>query len=82
MVKCLCERAGSSSIRALFDNVDQLITYEQLSKWTALSRSTLEKYVQRNEIPAIRLNARCLRFRVGDIKDWLLSKRKGGNHDG
>ncbi len=61
----------------LFDNVDQLITYEQLCKMTGLSRSTLEKYVQKLEIPFLRFNHRCIRFRVGDIRNWLLSKQKG-----
>lgn len=66
----------------LFDNSEQLLTYEQLAEWIQLSRSTLEKYVHRLEIPFIRLNARCVRFLVKDIENWLLSKRKGDSFYG
>lgn len=66
----------------LFDNSEQLLTYEQLAKWTQLSRSTLEKYVHRLEIPFVRINGRSVRFLVKDIKNWLLSKRKGDNFYG
>ena len=62
---------------SLFDNSEQLLTYEQLAEWTQISRSTLEKYVHRMEIPFIRFNERCVRFSLKDIKNWLLSKRKG-----
>jgi len=61
----------------LFENLDQLLTYEQLSGWLNLSVSTLEKYVHRHEIPTVRLNTKTVRFHVGDIKAWLLSKSKG-----
>ena len=69
--------ALSQDQRTLFDNPELLLTYDQLSKWIQLSRSTLEKYVHRSEIPFIRINARCVRFLVKDIKTWLLSKKEG-----
>ena len=79
MLNTVIEVPLNGSDDGLFENLDQLITYEQLSKWMGLSRSTLEKYVHRLEIPFIRINARCVRFLVRDIKNWLLSKRKGDN---
>ena len=66
----------------LFDNLDQLITYEQLSKWLCISVSTLEKYVHRREIPAIKLNAKVVRFRVEDVKNWLHGRTIGVQDNG
>ena len=61
----------------LFDNFEQLLNYEQLSQWLGLSVSTLQKYVHRREIPVVRFNSRNLKFRVADIRNWLLEKSKG-----
>ena len=61
----------------LFDNSDQLITYEQLSSWLRISIKTLERYVHRRYIPVVKLNTKTVRFRVGDVKKWLLSKSIG-----
>lgn len=63
----------------LFDNLDQLLTYEQLSLWLGLSVRTLEKYVHRSEIPFVKLK-RSVRFRVCDIENWLQSKTIGEKH--
>ncbi len=61
----------------LFENLDGLLTYAQMSEWLGLSKSTLEKYVHRRQIPFVRLNAKTIRFQVDDIRNWLRSKRKG-----
>ncbi len=63
----------------LFDNLDQLLTYEQLSQWLGLSVRTLEKYVHRSEIPFVKLK-RSVRFRIHDIEIWLQSKTIGEKH--
>ena len=63
-----------------FDNLDQLLTYEQVSKWLNLSVSTLTKYVHRNEIPFIKLGNRTVRFESSEVRSWLLSKKIGDGH--
>ena len=73
------ENSNISTI-SLFDNAEQLVTYEQLSQWLGVSRRTLEKYVHRREIPFIKFNSRTIRFRVGEIKNWLQSKSNGANY--
>ena len=64
----------------LFDNQEHLLTYEQLSMWLNISVSTLEKYVHRNEIPAVRIGRKALRFLRSDIQQWLQSKKIGVLH--
>ncbi len=63
--------------KELFENLDRLLTYDQMSEWLGLSKSTLEKYVHRRQIPVVRLNAKTIRFQSEDIRNWLRSKRKG-----
>ena len=71
----------SSSVSAsLLENSKQLLTYEQLSSWLGLSVSSLEKYVHRNEIPAVRISRKAIRFRVSDIEHWLQSKKIGESY--
>lgn len=61
----------------LFENLGDILTYNQLSSWIGLSKSTLEKYVHRREIPIIRISAKTIRFNAEDIRNWLRSKKEG-----
>lgn len=69
--------ADDSALITLFENFDDLLTYDELSKWLKTPKSTLEKYVHRREIPYIQITRKNIRFHVGTIKKWLLEKSKG-----
>ena len=61
----------------LFENFDQLLTYEQTSMWLGLSKSALTKYVHRKQIPYLKLGNKTVRFKVGDVHEWIQSKKIG-----
>lgn len=54
---------------------DALLNFQTVVALTALSRSTIQARIARNEFPQpIRLGSRCTRFRAGDIQAWLMAQ--------
>jgi excisionase family DNA binding protein len=49
----------------------QLIGVRELARLTGLSVGTLYHLVSQQRIPVIRISRRCIRFRPGDIEDWI-----------
>jgi excisionase family DNA binding protein len=52
---------------------NEYLTKEDLRNLLKISRSTLDLYMKRNEVPYIKLQRRVL-FRRADIDKWLESK--------
>ncbi len=50
---------------------DEMITYAEVRRMTALPLGTLYALVARRQIPHVRLGPRLVRFRRGEIEAWL-----------
>lgn len=52
--------------------IEQLLTPEQVSAITGLAEQTLAHYRVSGGGPAyIRISARCIRYREGDLRQWI-----------
>jgi len=52
----------------------KLLSIQEVSDITGISVGTLYHWVREKRIPVVRLSARCVRFRLSDIEDWLAQK--------
>jgi excisionase family DNA binding protein len=55
----------------------RLAGYRELASYLTVPESTLRTWVQRDQIPHLRLSAHCVRFNLDAIDGWLASKRRG-----
>ncbi|HNT36671.1 MAG TPA: helix-turn-helix domain-containing protein [bacterium] len=53
---------------------EKLMTLDNLAEYLNLSRRTVYRLLQEKDLPAYRIGSH-LRFRRGDIDDWLQTKR-------
>jgi excisionase family DNA binding protein len=51
-----------------------LLNTRELAALTGFSEGTLRHWVSEQKIPVVRLSARCVRFRLSDIEEWLAGK--------
>lgn len=60
---------------------DAQIRLQTVIAMVGLKTSTIYKRMGEGDFPppAARHNARCVRWRAGDIKDWLAARSKPGN---
>lgn len=49
-----------------------LLTVREVSSLTGLSVGTLYHLVSQQRIPVVRLSARCIRFRLSDLEEWIV----------
>jgi excisionase family DNA binding protein len=54
--------------------MEALLTVNEVSQLTQLSVGTLYHLISQRRIPVVRLSARCVRFRLSDIEEWLAGK--------
>jgi excisionase family DNA binding protein len=48
-----------------------LLNTRELAALTGFSEGTLRHWVSEMRVPVVRLSARCVRFRLSDIEEWL-----------
>lgn len=48
-----------------------LLTIREVSAMTRISVGTLYHWVSERRIPVVRLSARCIRFRLTDLEEWI-----------
>jgi excisionase family DNA binding protein len=53
------------------------LSARELAALTGFSEGTLRHWVSQHRIPVVRLSARCVRFRMSDIEEWLAGKVVG-----
>ena len=53
---------------------DRLLTIKELSELTQLAVGTLYRLSSEGRIPTVHLSARCIRFRLSDLRRWIESK--------
>jgi len=46
----------------------------EVAALTGFSEGTLRHWVSQRRIPVVRLSARCVRFRISDIQEWLAAQ--------
>ncbi len=51
-----------------------LLNTRELAALTGFSEGTLRHWVSEMRLPVVRLSARCVRFRLSDIEEWLAGK--------
>lgn len=54
-----------------------LVNTRELAALTGFSEGTLRHWVSEMRVPVVRLSARCVRFRLSDIEEWLAGKVVG-----
>jgi excisionase family DNA binding protein len=54
-----------------------LLNTRELAALTGFSEGTLRHWVSEKRVPVVRFSARCVRFRLSDIQDWLAGKVVG-----
>jgi excisionase family DNA binding protein len=54
-----------------------LLNTRELAVLTGFSEGTLRHWVSEKRVPVVRFSARCVRFRLSDIQDWLAGKFVG-----
>ena len=52
-----------------------LLSVDQVAELTGLARGTIYHYASSARIPYVRLSARCIRFELAAIEDWIAAKR-------
>jgi len=57
----------------------ELLTIEEVAKFTGLSVGTLYHWVSEKRIPVVRFSPRCIRFRWCDLEAWLQTKTEFPN---
>lgn len=58
-----------------------LIDIGELSALTGISGGTLYHWAAAGKLPCVRLSARCLRFRLEDVHNWIDSLMEPVKHD-
>jgi excisionase family DNA binding protein len=58
-------------------NKKLLLNTRELAELTGFSEGTLRHWVSQKRLPVVRLSARCVRFRLDDVQEWLASKVDG-----
>ncbi len=63
--------------------VDVMLTYQQAASMIGVPVGTLYAWVHNRAIPHVRLGARLVRFRRGDLRQWLEERTVDGHraHD-
>ena len=56
---------------AALSTAEELLTYPQLAKRLKVQRTSLQAMVTARKIPAIRLSAKCVRFRWSEVEAAL-----------
>jgi len=51
-----------------------LLNTRELAALTGFSPGTLRHWVSEGRVPVLRFSARCVRFRLSDIEEWLAGK--------
>jgi excisionase family DNA binding protein len=51
-----------------------LLNCRELAALTGFSEGTLRHWVSEGRLPVVRFSARCVRFRLSDIQEWLAGK--------
>lgn len=54
-----------------------LLNTRELAALIGFSEGTLRHWVSESRLPFLRLSARCVRFRLSDIQEWLAGKVVG-----
>ena len=63
-------------IRKLADNLDLLLTRDQVQARFGITRRFLELAAWRGDgPPMVKLTGRSVRYRLGDVKDWIATRR-------
>jgi excisionase family DNA binding protein len=54
--------------------MEALLTIREVSELTNLSVGTLYHWISEGRIPVVRFSKRCVRFRKGDIEEWIAAR--------
>lgn len=54
---------------------EALLNMRVVADWIGLKYETLKKKVQANDIPHVRISARCVRFEKNAILEWIVERR-------
>jgi len=55
------------------NNEKKFLSYKDLSQYLNVPIGTLYFWVNQKQIPHIRLGARCVRFDLSEIQNWIIS---------
>jgi excisionase family DNA binding protein len=58
--------------------IEPLIGIRDAASVLGLSEDTIYRWVERGELPFIRLGTRQIRFRLSDLESWIISRTEGG----
>ncbi len=59
--------------------MSKLLTPAEVAEMLSIAPITLYQMVHYGRIPAVKISARCLRFRAEDIQKWIAEKTHGVN---
>jgi len=59
--------------------MEDLLKVEDVAAKLGITRMGVYGLVFKNQIPALKISKRCLRFRSAEIEKWLDKKRQSGN---
>jgi excisionase family DNA binding protein len=51
-----------------------LLTVREVAALSGFSEGTLRHWISQRRIPVIRISARCVRFRLSDIEQWIAER--------
>lgn len=64
------------------ENPNQLLTEKQVCELTGLRPQTLQKRRREGQEPRfVRLSSRCVRYRQGDVLDWINAHTVGSTEE-
>jgi excisionase family DNA binding protein len=59
-----------------------VVKAKDISTLCGVTLQTILKWARENKIPHHRISARCLRFDVAEVNDWLQAKRDANKQQG
>jgi excisionase family DNA binding protein len=64
-----------------YDTNDRLLTIQEVSELTRLAVGTLYRLSSERRIPTVHLSARCIRFRLSDLRRWIQEHAEEASED-
>lgn len=67
------EETVRHSVRPAKHGMPPLLTVTEAAQYLRLAKLSVYQLVSQKRIPVVRLSARCIRFRVSDLEEWIAS---------
>jgi excisionase family DNA binding protein len=68
----------SRTERELAADIGRLLTAREVAARLGVTAETVLRWTRRGELPAFKLPGGAIRFREGELNDWLEAHRNGG----